>query len=259
MKRSFQVHGLMALSAFSLAVVTAGPAQATIIVNGSFENKGTATNSFSISNPTVLPGWAATPSGNKVLDCLVVAGETDKLCGTPNGWTLQFWNNGVGGPFAGGLSPDGGNYVAIDGSTDFATPLTQTLTGLVVGQSYDISFYQAATQQFGPNFNGATTERWNVSLGSQSQLSTLMNTPNHGYVGWMQQTLSFTAQNVSDTLTFLAVGTPSGVPPFVLLDGVSIKETPPSSTPEPGTWAMLGVGGTLLAVGSKRRGAAPVK
>ena len=247
----------MAVAAFGLAVVTAGPAQATVIINGSFENQGTATNSFSISNPTVLPGWAATPSGNKVLDCLVVAGETNKLCGTPNGWTLQFWNNGAGGAFAGGLSPDGGNYVAIDGSSDFASPLTQTLTGLVVGQSYDITFYQASTQQFG--FDGATTERWSVSLGNQSRLSTLMSTPNHGYVGWMRQTLNFTAQNVSDTLTFLAVGTPNGVPPFVLLDGVSIKETPPSPTPEPGTWVMMAAGGVLVTLGRKRRTGAKVK
>jgi hypothetical protein len=43
------------------------------------------------------------------------------------------------------------------------------------------------------------------------------------------QTMNFTADNTSDLLSFFAVGTPNGEPPFVLLDGVSLN----ADTPEP--------------------------
>lgn len=235
--------GFLSLPAvFALGVVLAAPSSAATILNGSFENVGSATSSFSINFPTVLPNWTVTPSGNKVLHCLVMPADITSLCGSPNGWTLQFWNNGAGGNFPGGPSPDGGNFVAIDGDVNYATPMTQALTGLVVGRLYTVEFYQAAAQQYG--FDGATTERWQVSLGSETKLSTLMNTANHGYVGWMSQSLTFTAQATNDVLRFLALGTPNGLPPFVLIDGVSVSET--VTTPEPSSFALIGGGGLVL-------------
>jgi hypothetical protein len=241
-----RLHGLLVLSL--LLLTAAVPARAATVFNGSFENVGSATHSFALNFPTVLTGWTATPSGNKFLDCLVMPANTNNLCGfPPNGWSLEFWNAGGQGAFPGGPSPDGGNYVAIDGDPNYATPMTQTITGLVVGQQYVISFYQAAAQE--NPFDGATTERWQVSLGSESHLSTLMNTPNHGFVNWMSQSLTFTAQNTTDVLSFLAIGTPNGLPPFVLLDGVSLTAT----TPEPSAVSLVGFGGLLLVLTAKFR------
>jgi hypothetical protein len=209
-------------------VATATLSGIPLITNGSFENTGTATASFSINKDAVLPGWTATPSGNKILDCLVMAGATTNLCGpTAFGGGMQFWVNP-------GPSPDGGNFVAIDGASAYSTPLTQMVSGLVVGQSYILTFWQAAAQQKG--FDGATTERWQVDFGSQSQLSTLMNNANHGSVGWMSQSMRFTAASTSQLLSFIAVGTPAGLPPFVLLDGVSMT----MEAPEPATFGMIG-------------------
>ncbi len=222
------------------ATLVVSPAQAiNLVVNGSFEDIGTATHSFSINNPTALPGWAASPSGNKVLDCLMVAGERLNLCGTVAfGGGFSLWEHP-------GESPDGGNFVGIDGYNAFASPLTQTITGLSPGATYAVSFYQAAGQQYG--FDGATTERWRVRFGTAaSQLSTLMETPNHGHVGWMYQTLYFTASAASQVLQFIAVGTPTGQPPFVLLDGVSVNQVP-----EPATCGLVVLG--LLAVPVARR------
>jgi len=218
----------------------AGPVLTPIILNGSFENVGTASASFSINNTTILPSWTAVGvTGNKILNCLVYAGATNNLCGTAFGGGLQFWVNP-------GPSPDGGNYVAIDGDQNFSVPFTQTVTGLTPGERYSISFYQAAAQQMG--FDGATTERWSVSLGaSPVQLTTLMTNANHGAVGWMRQTLSFTAANATELLKFVAVGTPNGLPPFVLLDGVSIAV----AVPEPASFALIGLG--LLALPALRR------
>ncbi len=227
--------GVLAVAILAIAV----PARATTsFANGSFENVGSATASFSIDNPTGLPDWTATPSGNKILDCLIFVSDSTNLCGTVAfGGGMKFWVNP-------GASPDGGNFVGIDGSSSFSTPLDQTVTGLVVGQDYNVTFYQAAAQQYG--FTGATTEQWQVSLGATSQLSTLMLNANHGDVGWMPQSMTFTSTATSEVLSFLALGTPSGEPPFVLLDGVAL-----APVPEPGTYVLMGFGGLGLVIARK--------
>ena len=211
-------NGLSALTFVALAL----PAHGTpLVLNGSFENIGTATASFSINNPTVLPNWSATPSGNHILDCLVVSTDVTSLCGNAFGGGLTFWINP-------GASPDGGNFLSVDGDQNYATPITQTIAGLVVGAQYHLTFYQASGQQNG--FNGATTEQWSVTLGTENHISTLMTTANHGSIGWMAQTMTFTATSASEVLSFLALGTPNGVPPFVFLDGVSLAQIPEPST-----------------------------
>lgn len=86
----------------------AGPLLTPIVLKGSFEDIGTASATFSINNTTILPSWTAAPTGNKILNCLVYAGATNNLCGNAFGGGLLFWVNP-------GASPDGGNYVAIDG------------------------------------------------------------------------------------------------------------------------------------------------
>jgi hypothetical protein len=67
----------------------------------------------------------------------------------------------------------------------------------------------------------------------------------------MLENLTFTANSTSELLSFLAVGTPSGnLPPFALLDGVSL-----TAVPEPSNWAMMlaGFGGLGFAAVRRRR------
>ncbi|MGH6911978.1 MAG: PEPxxWA-CTERM sorting domain-containing protein, partial [Phenylobacterium sp.] len=61
---------------------------------------------------------------------------------------------------------------------------------------------------------------------------------------------NFTATSNSQLLTFLSVGTPSGLPPIALLDGVSL-----TMVPEPSTWAMmlLGFGGIGAMIRRRRQ------
>jgi hypothetical protein len=155
--------------------------------------------------------------------------------------------NGLDGTIAD--SPDGDNFVAGDGDPSYSAAFWQTITGLSVGGTYQLTFEQAAAQQ-GGTF-GAATEEWQVSLGSQTQDSTLMFNPSGGFRPWNQQTMTFTATSTSEVLTFLALGRPSGLPPVSLLSDVSLVATPEPSAVflTLSTIALLG----LAAIRSQRK------
>jgi len=69
----------------------------------------------------------------------------------------------------------------------------------------------------------------------------------HGFTGWRLETMTFTATTTgSEVLNFLALGYPNGVPPIVMLDGVSFS----SAVPEPSTVSMLVIG--VLGLGAAR-------
>ena len=122
--------------------------------------------------------------------------------------------------------------------------ISQTVNGLTIGGNYALTFYWAAAQQQG--FTGSTTEQWKVTLGSQEQDTAILDNVNHGFTGWKSQTFTYTATATSELLSFLAVGTPNGVPPFALLDGVSMDPVP-----EPDAYALIGIG--LLSIPILRR------
>ena len=190
-------------------------AQANFVKNGSFEQRnGTAaqTNpsldhtSFSSYSPT---NWSIASGG---LSYVLAPGTADG-----SGY-LSVW-----GPFP-NSSPDGGNFVMQDGDTNYSRLISQTITGLTVGQSYLLSFYEAAGQQKG--FNGATTEGWKVGFGSDVKYSSIISLASHGVGPWQLETMRFTARSQTQILTFLAQGTPNGQPPMSFLDGVSLEEIP---------------------------------
>lgn len=108
---------------------------------------------------------------------------------------------------------------------------------MTVGHTYQLSFYWAGAQQSG--FTGATTDKWTASLGAQSFDTSVVALPSHGFTGWSQQTFTYTATSTSELLSFLATGTPSGVPPFALLDGVSLVDTSVPSVPDSASTGVL--------------------
>jgi hypothetical protein len=236
---SWQRTALIVIHGIALALGATSDSHADIITNCSFEltSNGNGQPGFN----TTLTGWTSTG-----YNFIYAPGTSDTTGAVGHDGTVKLWGPGTGS--TNGLtanSPDGGNFIAADGAFEVG-PISQSLTGLTVGQAYDVSFWWAGAQQSG--FTGVTTDQWKVSFGGSTQSTAVATNVNHGFTGWMQQTFTFIADNTTDTLSFLAVGTPTGEPPFSLLDGVSVNPVP-----EPSTVVLMGIGLVGVAILRLRR------
>ena len=239
---------IITAAAAAVAAVPAAAVHSNFVLNGGFETT-TLTGSSQFSdyfNGNQVADW--TTSGYNMIFFPGTATTTG--ANTQYGPGLTFYGpaNGVANGYAD--SPTGGNYVGADGAYIVA-PIQQTLTGLTIGQKYAVGFDWAAAQQSG--FTGPTTEQWAVSLGGETHSTAVWNNPNHGFKPWSHVTAVYTATATTEVLSFLAIGTPNGRPPFSLLDGVTT-----TAVPEPASWALM-IGGLGLVGGalrSRRRGVA---
>jgi hypothetical protein len=212
-----------------------------LITNGSFESN---TGNGQLGFNTTVTGWSVpNPGAGASYTFLYAPGTADTI-----GANGQYGNVGLWGPNNGspnGLpatSPDGGYYLAEDGDFQVGA-ISQTVSGLTVGSKYTISFDWAAAQQSG--FAGASTEQFQVGFGSSTQSTPVLSIASEGFSGWQSQSFLFTADATSDVLSFLAVGTPNGVPTFALLDGVVAVPAVGSSAPLPSALSI----GTVLMIG----------
>jgi PEP-CTERM motif len=176
-----------------------------------------------------------------------------------------------------------GNYVEADGNPQYEDGFNYTVSGLTVGETYTLSFYQGASQQTG--FSGATTNQWVVALTTVAsgglqicnncgpidpiygQTSTyfstdtnasiatsqLMHVPSEGVVGWEYVSVNLTADATTELLSFLAWGNNGStvnLPPMAFLSGV---DSAPGLVPEPSTWAMMILGFVGLGYVGRRQ------
>lgn len=256
---------------------------ANLLVNGDFEDVSIAHSTIFGDGTNSLPtltGWKTTGYNFVFMDNPTYLGTPNTPTGAddefdgaytsndPNGSRLSLWGpDTFGNPSFNGItnSPTGGNFLAGDGAY-INRPIEQTVSGLEVGREYYVGFYWAAGQQSG--YGGDTTEKWIVCFGtcsytfdpnnaeaysvydvtpdSQIVETATVSNPERGFTPWRYEYLTFTAQNETQTLSFLAQGTPLGQPPFSLLDGVNL-----AAVPEPQTWVMMLIGFGL--VGSTMR------
>lgn len=222
------------LTATAVFVCIGGARAATeLVTNGNFE--------LSTNGPG-QPGYNTTATGWAIsgYNFLFAAGTADTTGVIGQYGKLALWGPGNGS--ANGLpaaSSSGGKFIAADGAFEQG-PISQSITGLSVGRTYALTFDWAGAQQSG--FTGATTEQWKVSLGGDTRYTPVVNNVSHGFTGWITQTFTFTATAATELLSFLAIGTPPGVPPFSLLDGVSMQ-----AIPEPSSSLILAAGAVAMA------------
>ncbi len=189
---------------------------------------------------TELTGWTVDPS--------VGTG------GNPGNWLFDGNNIAAGSAMQGGPvflwgppspPPVAGNILAMDGDSLFRGSIWQEITGLVTGQTYDLTFYRSSGQL--TSFSGPTETQFQVSFGGATQSTSLIQNASESWSGsWIKESMTFTATGTSQILTFLAIGTPDNVPPIALLSGIELQ-----AVPEPSTLVGLGIG--LVGMGLVRR------
>ena len=230
------------------ALATAGAANAAgpnLVTNGGFEDGYTVSTQFNQAigvgqGPT---GWnsAGTQSYNLYVDPATVTTQETITQSSEPGQKLA---TSFTGP-----SPDGGKFVILDGDELYNGVLSQTINNTVIGQRYAVKFYWGASQL--QDRSGDTTERLEVGFGGNpTQTTATLATPAQGFEGWFAQSFTFTATGTSQLLSFLSHGTPGGLPPVAVLDGVSV-----AAVPEPAMWGLMIVGFGLVGVAARRRAA----
>ena len=211
---------------------SANSATATLLTfaNGGFEGFTGVTNTW---NSEVPPGWTQTNGSPDVFD------ENTDIAG-----------------FVWGASSTGGDFLHGIGWQPTWTESAQQLglSGLVIGQQYEISFEQSIA-----NSSWSTTGGfWRILFGSESQDSALMTLPTAGtFDGWNWQTMLFTATSTTQSLTVSAFSDTDslradlGIDSFFIGDPGTNPENP-ASIPEPESLALFAFGLIGLLIRRKR-------
>jgi hypothetical protein len=248
-RRGFSASALAFPIVLSIAAIAPASAQ-NLVTNGTFSTPG-VTQSFQFGTyggytpPQALSGWTSSGGYNFVFlpTSTVAVGVSGNL---------SLWSPVSSPSSANGFtnaSPTGGNFAGADGAYGQAD-ISQTINNLKIGHSYAVSFAWGGAQQSGYTAANGTTENWQVTFGSVTQTTKTITIANEGFSGWLNQTFDFVATATSETLSFFATGTPTGVPPFALLANVSVIDAP-----EPASLAMMLSGLTgLIGFARRRRG-----
>ena len=255
-------HSLATLAAVSAVALTAAGAHAgspNLVVNGGFEMTtpdSAGYTSFEVDpdyNPhgATLVGWQTANSGihgafNILFNPVgATSVEPDTRYTPPKTSAFQYLWKLPSNP-----DPNGGNFIALDGDTQYNGPLFQTVHGLTAGDTYTLSFSWAAAQIV--NRAGKTTEKLEVTFGGTTITTPTVANASKSATPWVTETYTVKATSANELLSFLSIGTPNGMPPLALLDGVSLTA---GGVPEPSTWALmtLALGGVGVAARANRR------
>jgi hypothetical protein len=245
---------LVSIAALGFAAALPSAVYGQLVTNGGFESN---TGNGQLGYNATATDWTVSGAGTSYTFLFTAGGSspsgtTADSGGAPGQYgTVSLWGPGDGSNNGLTLSPTGGAFIGMDSSFQVGS-ISQTINGLTAGQTYALSFDWATAQQSG--FTGATYGQWQVSLGSQTLNTSVSNIPTMGFSGWMHQVLDYTASGPTETLSFIAAGGPSGLPPFALLDSVSMQAVPEKGS---GVAMLLGVVGFGVFARRRARSAKP--
>jgi hypothetical protein len=156
---------------------------------------------------------------------------------TPSG--VGFWSVPAGGS---------GPFLALDSDyntsgTNVGTAVQETVSSLIQGDKYTITFDTADAQQ--NTWTGGSQDAVEICLGTQCFTTANVIDASGSSTPWVAQSFTFIASNTSETLSFLGKGGSypklgSNVPAFALVDNLCISA--PSPAPEPNSLILLGTG-----------------
>ncbi len=199
----------------------AGFAGADLVTNGSFELSDIADGTSTDANPA-LSGWTVTR-------------DLDGLGGTSNVFLHDrtFFGVGLTGAVAPGTNEavDGTQFVAFNANQGAGTGMLSQDLATVIGQEYTVQFSIAGA--FSSGQQSVTVDAGGINSLTQGATDGAWTTHSFNFVA----TGTTTALTISDNL-----GAGSSIDNDLLVDAVSVNEVP-----EPGSLALLGLGGLLVA------------
>lgn len=168
-------------------------------------------------------GFPGTPGGN------FVPAPWVKTTGTPDLSNILTPPTPTGNPFiwlgTPVASPDGGNFESTFNDFNFSEAFTQTITGLVVGQTYRFSYYWASTpiRQTAPTTSDLNTLRASrvdfTGFSTPSFTSPLAT----AHWQWLQQVVCLTATATTATIQLGSQPSGTGISNgYLSIDGVSL-------------------------------------
>jgi choice-of-anchor C domain-containing protein len=211
--------GAFAIALFAAVAVPLGGAQAVTVINGSFEdgiNPGAFTT-LNSGDSTSIAGWT------------VSAGNIDYI-GT-------YWT-----------AADGSRSLDMNGLEPGS--ISQTLTGLTIGQQYKVSFELAGNPAGGP-----TLKTIGVTAGAGANTYTFDTTNSTlSHMGWVTESFFFTADGTTDLLTFASTTTGfSGNETYPHAFGPALDDVSITATPLPAALPLFAGGIGLIGLIARRR------
>ena len=257
---------------YRFAILLALAVPMTLSASTSFSTGTNIDQSFGSNSEVEGDFHTTTNLSTENIVCVVGMSDTTHVCGNPGPSGAA----NVPLPSAPTSSPSGTNYILIDGDAQWGAPVWVTLTGLVEGDQYTVTFYQSSNEESGTGpipyddqwdlylLSGTTgayicpesycnTHSTQTTTGTEVATSATMDNPGGGPTAWQAQSITFTDTTVNGNgvLEFVTEVTNATTfqPPLFGLADVTFG----SAAPEPGSGLLMAIGLGLLVAGAGLR------